>query len=66
MFSFTTFTMPHAVSSIDRRMRLPRAASAASALLLSMRIVPPAKYSGFSTPSARLASVTVGSVPPRP
>ena len=53
---------PSAVSPIDPPSRA-RASTAASA---SSAISPPRKYAGFSRPSVRFASVSVGSSPPWP
>jgi len=66
MFSFTTSWIPAAAASGERPRLAARPAIAASAAARSMVRVPPAKKSGFRYPSSRLASVTVGAVPPRP
>jgi hypothetical protein len=66
MFEFSTATTPSAASS---RVSARRAASASIARVAASRsscIAPPRKFRASSRPSTIFASVTVGSVPPRP
>ena len=68
MFSSTISATPTAACSalMPSILAAMAEASAASALSGWMAILPPAKRAGSILPMARSASVTVGSVPPRP
>ena len=67
MFSSTISLTPSAACSIDKSRRKPtRSAIAPRAPSKSRFILPPENFCGSMRPSTRSASVTVGSVPPRP
>jgi len=62
----TILVMPAAVSSTLRPRRSATGRIAASDAARSSWTSPPRKYCGSIRPRMTLASVTVGSVPPRP
>ena len=66
MAAFAMARMPEAVSSRPSPSGPAIESTAACAASTDSAISPPRKASGSISPSARLASVTVGSVPPRP
>ena len=66
ILALTTSRIPCAIASTPSPSGRPTAASAWRAASASSAIPPPAKRRSSILPSTKLASVTVGSLPPRP
>lgn len=63
---FATSQMPSAIWMAPKPSWPPSSSSAWTAASRSRLILPPAKFFASTRPSTKFASVTVGSVPPRP